>query len=116
MREGTGISAVAICAKIIANTLLGSPNRPTDEALVHHATDGPQVGSVVDLTLPLDLLRAHVRRRSEHRSLTREPLLRRVSVDRRVELCKPEVDDLGKHLPIVALRDEDVLRLEIPGG
>jgi hypothetical protein len=96
------------------HTLLGRPDGAADEALVHHAPEGPEVRAMVDLPLALHLFRAHVRGRPEHGALSRQALLRRVPVDRRVELRQAEVDDLRQHLAVVALGDEDVLGLEVP--
>ncbi len=94
---------------------IGVPvRRVPAERLVEHHAEGPDVGALIEITVPARLLRRHVERRAEHAPRAREP--RRLGgVHRRIgfDLGDAEVEQLDDALAVAGLREEEVRRLDV---
>ncbi len=95
------------------HALFDVPHRLRGQALVHDAAERPQIRAVVDLTLALGLLRAHVRGRAEQRTFARQAHGLCVGCGRLVELRQTEIHDLDDQPALFVLGQEDVFRLQI---
>ena len=94
--------------------LVSVPDGTARQAFERHAAESPEVRPVVHVSVSLDLLWGHVRGGSEHRTFAGQARRLLVRLDRRVELCEPEIEDFRYLATVLHLAQVDVLRLQIP--
>src|SRR5262249_36233233 len=85
--------------------------RPPAQALVQDCTRGPDVRATLDVVERLRLLWRHVEWRSEHSPLPRERM--RWNIPDTLDLRDSEIEDLREIRVVVAVDEENVVRLEI---